>query len=104
MFNHLFEDGVTDEQILELVFGWFNNGSGSECREFLAAGVRSLSVNDFVQVNEQWYQCLSVGWKAVTDEFVDEIEKLVVEHILFKAHGGWYALDKIMFDKRQQKV
>ena len=38
--------------LLEAIFAWFNAGSGEECQEFLAAGMRSLSVGDYVIVRE----------------------------------------------------
>ena len=83
-------------EILEKVFAWFNHGSGSECDEFLAAKTRSLSVNDFVRIGSQWYQCLSVGWKAVTEEYVEKVEGMVCDHPKLREHGEWYCLDHTM--------
>jgi hypothetical protein len=91
-------------EILEHVFGWFNHGSGSECSEFLRARVRSLSVNDCVRVNTRWFQCRSVGWEEVTEEYVDELEKAVVNHPLYNLHGAFYCLDQIMWARRGTRL
>jgi len=54
---------------------------------FLLGNFRSLSVHDCVRIDEDWYQCASVGWTKVNNEYVDELEKKVVEHPMFKLHG-----------------
>lgn len=87
--------------ILEEIFAAFNHGSGRECELFLKNKMRSLSVNDFVRVNTQWYQCKSVGWEKVTEEYVDHLEKEVVEHPAFNLHGAFYCLDSIMWQRRK---
>jgi hypothetical protein len=96
-FQH--ESPFTVNSILEEVFGMFNHGSGSECETFIKSRARSLSVHDFVRVNEQWFQCQSVGWKEVTQEFVDQLEKDVVENKNFKLYGPWSALQDVMWTK-----
>lgn len=62
--------------------------------------MRSLSVNDCVRVNNQWYQCASIGWKAVSEEYVDQLEKDVVNHKSFAEHGPFFALNEIMWARR----
>ena len=57
-------------EVLEIVFANWNNGSGSECHEFLASGVRSLSVGDYVSVDGQWHRCDSIGWSEVSEDHV----------------------------------
>jgi hypothetical protein len=94
------EDAPSHEQILAKVFASCNHGSGQECEEFKNAKTRSLSVNDLVKIDDQWYQCSSFGWKEVTEEFVDEIEKLVVDHPNLSLYGEWSALYDIMWSKR----
>lgn len=101
LFTIHLEDAPTHDQILDNVFASCNYGSGSECKEFRDAQVRSLSVNDFVRIDSQWYQCASFGWKNVSEEFVDEIEKLVVDHPRYKDDGGWSALNDIMWTRRK---
>ena len=96
------EDAPSHEQILAKVFASCNHGSGQECEEFKNAKTRSLSVNDLVKIDDQWYQCVSFGWKAVSEEFVDEIEKAVVDHPKFSLYGAWSALDDIMWSKRKK--
>ena len=90
--------------ILEEIFAMFNHGSGQECELFLKSGMRSLSVNDFVCVNSHWYQCRSVGWEEVTDEYVDELEKAVVEYPSFRLQGPYYALDQLMWSRRKPRA
>jgi len=67
---------MSRSQVLELMFGWFNHGSGSECQMFLGRKCRSLSVNDFVRLNNEWFQCRSMGWDKVDDSLVkNQIEQ-----------------------------
>lgn len=61
-----------DAQILEEVFAQWNSGSGRECKYFLSRKCRSLSVGDFVSVNDTWYRCDAVGWKKVSLARVNE--------------------------------
>lgn len=90
--------GESDMEILEMVFAGCNHGSGFEYEAFLAQKVRSLSVHDLVRVDDKWYQCESVGWKLVTDEYVDLLERLVANHPSFKEEGPWYALQQVMWN------
>jgi hypothetical protein len=57
-------------QVLEKVFGWFNSGSGEEHQDFLKRKCRSFSVNDFVKLNGEWFQCRSRGWDLVEESLV----------------------------------
>ena len=57
-------------EVLEIVFANWNNGSGSECPEFLASEVRSLSVGDYVSVDGQWHRCEGIGWSEVSEDHV----------------------------------
>lgn len=102
LFTFNLEDAPSHDHLLAEVFASCNYGSGQECKEFKAAKTRSLSVNDLVKIDEQWYQCASFGWKAVSEEFVDELEKAVVEHPKFALYGAWSALDDIMWSKRKK--
>lgn len=85
------------DALLEEVFAQFNHGSGKESELFLKSGMRSLSKHDCVRVDGQWYQCLSMGWGEVTEQFVDELEKKVVSHSLFTLHGAWFCLSEVMW-------
>ena len=88
--------------VLEEVFAQFNHGSNQESELFLKSGMRSLSKHDCVRVDGQWYQCLSSGWGKVTEQFVDELEKKVVEHPAFNLHGAWYCLSDIMWKEHKR--
>lgn len=85
---------MTKSQVLELMFGWFNHGSGSECQMFLDKKCRSLSVNDFVRLNDEWFQCRSVGWDKVDGSLVrNQIE--AAKAACVQGHGQvsmWSAL------------
>jgi len=77
---------MTRSEVLEMLFGWFNHGSGSECQMFLERGIRSLSVNDFVRLNNEWFQCRSVGWDRVDDSLVkNQIDQ--AKAICVQGHG-----------------
>lgn len=92
------------EDLLEQIFAWFNHGSGQECTEFLVKRMRSLSVNDCVRLDGQWYQCRGLGWEKVSEEFVDQLEKDVVQHPEFAKSGGWRCLWDVMWKKHNQLV
>lgn len=92
----------SNEWILEEIFAMFNHGSRYECKEFLNLKIRSLSMNDCVRVNDQWYQCASIGWEEITNERVEELEQLVVNHPHFEEHGPWFALNEVMRAYRRQ--
>lgn len=81
-------------EVLELVFGWFNHGSGEECDEFTRRQGRSLSVNDFVRLNDEWFQCRSMGWDKVDGSLVrNQIE--AAKAACVQGHGQvsmWSAL------------
>lgn len=85
---------MTKSQVLELMFDWFNHGSGSECQMFLDKKCRSLSVNDFVRLNDEWFQCRSVGWDKVDGSLVrNQIE--AAKAACVQGHGQvsmWSAL------------
>lgn len=99
----VYMEGETHEEILENTFAGFNHGSSREHPTFLAAKARSLSVNDLVCVGGFWYQCASVGWTPLTESDVIELEKAVKEHPAFAAHGAWFALSEIMFNRKRNK-
>lgn len=92
--------GESDMEILEMVFAGFNHGSGQEYEIFLNSKMRSLSVNDLVQVGSQWYQCQSFGWKEITEEEVAELELAVIRHPSYEEHGAWFALSEIMWNRK----
>lgn len=83
-------------EVLEMMFAWFNRGSGQECVQFLESRCRSLSVNDFVKMNGQWYQCVDCGWTEVSEQFVDDMETKVRSLIRNKqSQSPWHALHYI---------
>lgn len=57
--------------VLEEIFGQWNGGSGMECDIFNKSHCRSLSVGDYVKVDDQWYRCAGMGWKKVSQDDVD---------------------------------
>jgi hypothetical protein len=100
-FVHESDDTV--ENILEIAFGMFNHGSGSESELFLKSNYRSLSVNDIVGINDKYYLCESFGWKEVTAEFVNDLEEEVENNPLNLSHGPWFCLQDIMRQDRNYK-
>lgn len=99
----VYMEGETHEEILENTFAGFNHGSHQEHPTFLAAKVRSLSVNDLVCVGGFWYQCASVGWAPLTESDVIELEKAVKEHPTYEVHGAWFALSEIVYEQKLAK-
>ena len=95
---------VDPHDILEQTFAAFNHGSGSESELFLNSKKRSLSVNDVVCVNGIYYLCESFGWKEVTPQFVNELEKEVANHNYRMIHGAWFALNQVMWDRQKNNL
>jgi len=91
------ESELSVPAMLEQVFAWFNHGSSQECDILLQHRMRSLSVNDFVGINGEWYQCQSMGWKKVDEDYMDVIESAVVNHRNFSEIGAWGALNEVMY-------
>lgn len=100
VFSYIHESDDTVENILERVFANWNHGSGMECKLFVESKKRSLSVNDIVAVNFKYFQCKSFGWKEVTTEFVNQLEKKVAAHPLRSVHGAHFALGEVMYARR----
>ena len=94
-------EGHEPFEVLENTFAAFNHGSGRECLEFLKSKMRSLSVNDLVRIDTTWYQCESVGWKEVTEQYVDDLEKAVIEHPAYTLHGAWFALSELAWERKK---
>ena len=74
---------ATHSAVLEKVFAAFNAGSGQECDVFLAdtegqkaRHVRSLSVGDYVSVNDYWYKCESMGWSPTDISLITKAEDI----------------------------
>jgi len=101
-FVHYSDDTV--ENILEVVFGMFNHGSNSESELFLNSKCRSLSVNDIVLLNGKYYLCESIGWKEVTVEFVNDLEEEVEKNPLTLAHGPWFGLGEVMWNRKKGEM
>jgi hypothetical protein len=101
-FVHNSDDTV--ENILEVVFGMFNHGSNSESELFLNSKCRSLSVNDIVLLNDKYYLCESIGWKEVTVEFVNDLEEEVEKNPLTLAHGPWFGLGEVMWNRKKGEL
>lgn len=100
-FVNVYLEGDSVEEILENAFAAFNHGSGQEHELFLASSMRSLSVNDLVRIGTTWYQCESIGWKEVTEQYVDDLEKAVVEHPSYALHGAWFALSELAWERKK---
>ena len=96
-FTLIVRDNCSQMDLLEKIFAQFNHGSGQECDFFLGNKMRSLSVNDFVKVDNQWFQCAGVGWEPVTEQRVNEIEGAVIDSPKFATHGAWFALQDLMW-------
>jgi len=94
-------NNLSQEDNLERVFAEWNHGSGMECDLFIGSKKRSLSVNDIVCVNDRYYQCESYGWKEVSAEFVNQLEKDVAIHPHRFEHGAWFALQDVMRSRRR---
>lgn len=87
---------VTVETLLEQVFAEWNHGSGKECDLFKSGKTRSLSVNDIVCINGNYYQCKSSGWRNVTPSYVTSLEQKVNSHPFRLTNSPWYVLNLIM--------
>lgn len=95
-FGYIIESDDSVESLLERVFGEWNGGSGMECELFEKSKCRSLSVNDIVCINGQYFQCDSFGWSKVSVDYVNGLENEVNLHPLATQHGPWFALQDLM--------
>jgi len=91
------------EDNLERVFGEWNHGSNMECKMFIESQKRSFSVNDIVCINGKYYQCQSFGWKQVSTEYVNQLEKEVALHPR-RFDGAWFALSDIMWKRHNNEI
>jgi hypothetical protein len=84
-------------EVLEIVFAQCNHGSGQECPMFLQENLRSLSVNDCVAVDDQYFQCKSVGWEEVNKDYPWDLDEMVRNHPEYKSQeDAWFVLSRIM--------
>lgn len=92
---------LADEYILERMFREWNHGSQHESKQFISNKTRSLSVNDIVKVNGHYYQCLSFGWKQVTDQYVRELESDVMRLMMSNPtrYDAYFALNEVMYQR-----
>lgn len=100
------ETTLTNEDLLEEIFHGFNHGSSREHKIFLDSNRRSLSVNDFVCIDNQWYQCITVGWLQCSAMYYQDIELDVKEKKVSNAEyqtcrdgGAWISLHEVMLEK-----
>jgi hypothetical protein len=92
---------VDHNDILEMVFDQWNEGSNRECELFRNSKIRSLGVNDIVCVNGTYYQCASFGWNEVTPEYVNKLEADVANHPRRK-DGAWFTLEDVMWERNKR--
>ena len=99
----IMDNDMSTDDILERVFAEWNHGSGMECEMFIRSQKRSLSVNDIVCVNGEYFQCASVGWNSVTPEYVNELEEAVASNSR-RDIGAWFALSDVMYERKKQNL
>jgi hypothetical protein len=97
-YSYVATNDMSVEDNLERVFAEWNHGSGMECEMFIKSNKRSLSVNDIVCVNGKYFQCQSVGWNKVTDEYVINLENEVANSPR-RSEGAWFALSDVMYSR-----
>ncbi len=103
IYSFVVINDMSVEDNLERTFAEWNDGSGMECKMFIESKKRSLSVNDIVCVNGKYHQCQSFGWKQVTTEYVNQLEKEVALHPL-RADGAWFALSDVMWNRKRGEL
>jgi hypothetical protein len=94
-----------DKDLLELLFAEWNAGSCQECDLFLNGNQRSMSTGDFVCIDGNWYQCMSIGWEKTDIAHVNAFEQLVVERVKSDPEcqgSGWCAAGKIRWELYKQ--
>ena len=84
------------KDVVEQVFAMFNAGSSQECFQFLDSQARSMSVNDFIRVDDTWYQCCSAGWRVVTREYINNVVELVESQLNPLTSSPWSVLNEIV--------
>lgn len=96
-------DELEDDYILEQMFGEWNHGSNQECEQFLISKSRSLSVNDIVNINGRYYQCLSYGWKRVSEQYVRQLESDMMKLMMDspEKYDAYFALNEVMYQRHK---
>ena len=94
-------EGATVEEILEKTFEGFNAGSPNEHPEFIRQRCRSLSVGDFVNVNDTWYCCESMGWRKCRGGEAYDFSSQVLRHPKFNEWGAWACSQDLRWNKSQ---
>ena len=92
---------VDHNDILEMVFDQWNEGSNRECELFRNSKIRSLGVNDIVCVNGTYYRCASFGWNEVDQDYVNKLEADVANHPRRK-DGAWFTLEDVMWERNKR--
>lgn len=65
-FDQLYESvAEVETDDLDTLYREWNRGSGYETEEFLSQRVRSMSVGDIVDHDDQYYMCASIGWDEI---------------------------------------
>ena len=100
--SFVMETDMVVSDILERVFAEWNHGSGMESELFIRSKKRSLSVNDIVCVNGEYFQCASFGWNSVTPEYVNELEEAVSSNSR-RDIGAWFALSDVMWERNKKQ-
>lgn len=98
-FAARYPEGTTNREILAQVFDEWNDGSGKEGSIFKYHHVRSLSVNDIVQVGVFYYQCKPCGWEKVSRRFAEQINEEVRNRPSPKKVSAWGYLHNLMESK-----
>jgi len=92
------------EEMLELIFQQWNNGSGQESKKFLEHKTRSMSVYDIVGINGKYYQCVLSGWEEMTLDQVKILQLEIDNHPRRYIDGPWSALHEIMRARNRKKT
>jgi len=63
--------GLTNEQLLEIIFRQFNRVTEEDCKrlEFIGFKGHSISVSDVVKIDDEYYYCDSFGWENISKYF-----------------------------------
>ncbi len=101
-FNR-FSNGDMDLFFNMLIREW-QHKSNNECTTFLDSQIRSFSNNDFMKVDDKYYQYTVFGMKEVTEEFVNLIEDKIKNHEHVKQKNDYFWAKLEVMDKLENEL
>ena len=101
-FNR-FSNGDMDLFFNMLIREW-QHKSTNECGTFLDSKLRSFSNNDFIKVDDTYYQYTIFGMVKVTEKFVKSVENKIKNHKYVKEKNDYFWAKLEVMEELEKKL